>query len=169
MNEPGCPSRALFFCAGLARVHRRPVRETELRKRGAMQVHALKLPRQRWPSPFFVPIVPLAGELCPRRLDSCCAGPLRDHGRARLEMSREKSRDFPTNRPELSAIRSVDCTEVAGRHGICKTHANKMRHNCRRFEDTHDLEPSPRRPYYDQSMPPFPPLKRHLSRPVKYP
>jgi hypothetical protein len=84
-------------------------------------------------------------------------------------MPREKSKDFPTNRPELSAFKSVDCTDVAGRHGICKTDANKMRHNCRRFEDMHDLEPSPRRPYYDQSMPPFPRLKRHLSRPVKYP
>ena len=27
------------------------------------------------------------------------------------------------------------------------------------FEDMHDLEPRPRRPYYDQSMPPFPRLK----------
>src|SRR5262249_39355736 len=73
-------------------------------------------------------------------------------------MSREKSGDFPKNRPELSAIESVDCSVVARSHGICKTDANEMRHNCRRFEDMHDLEPGRRRPYYDQSIPLFPRL-----------
>jgi hypothetical protein len=136
----------------------------------------LKVAPTELAEPFFVPIVPLAAQFVPNAASSWAAEtrlalrpPLPDHGRARVEMSREKSRDFPTNRPELSAIKSVDCSDVVQsardlqNHGICKTNANEMRHNCRRFEDLHDLEPGPRRPYYDQSMLPFPRFKRHMS------
>jgi hypothetical protein len=35
-----------------------------------------------------------------------------DHGRVTVEMSRQKSSDFPKNRPELSAIKSVDCGDM---------------------------------------------------------
>jgi hypothetical protein len=35
-----------------------------------------------------------------------------DHGRVTVEMSRQKSSDFPKNRPELSAIKSVDCSDM---------------------------------------------------------
>src|SRR5215831_5509301 len=95
---------------------------------------------------------------------------LPDHARATVEMSREKSGDFPKNRPELSAIKSVDCSDDVRsardlqKHGICRNDANEMRHNCRRFEDMHDLEPAPRRPYYDPAMLPFPRLQRHMFR-----
>jgi ATP-dependent Clp protease adaptor protein ClpS len=44
-----------------------------------------------------------------------------------------------------------------------------MRQNRRRFEDMHDLEPGPRRPYYDPSMPAFLRPKAATSGPVKYP
>src|SRR5262245_36018224 len=89
---------------------------------------------------------------------------LPDHARATVEMSREKSGDFPKNRPELSAISPSIAATLSGRHGVCRNDANEMRHNCRRFEDMHDLEPGPRRPYYDPAMLPFPRLQRHMFR-----
>jgi len=45
-------------------------------------------------------------------------------------MSREKSGDFAKNRPELSAIKSVDCVDVDGRHGICRNFAETTRTKC---------------------------------------
>ena len=73
--SPAAPSRALFFCAGLARVHSKPVRETELRERGA-KCKCAKVARAELAEPFFVPIVPLVGEFVPNaRGDSTCAAP----------------------------------------------------------------------------------------------
>ena len=62
--SPAAPSRALFFCAGLARVHSKPVRETELRERGA-KCKCAKVAPAELAEPF-VPIVPLAGEFAKR-------------------------------------------------------------------------------------------------------
>lgn len=65
----------LCFCAGLARVHSKPVRETELRERGA-KCKCAKVARAELAEPFFVPIVPLVGEFVPNaRGDSTCAAP----------------------------------------------------------------------------------------------
>ena len=73
--SPAAPSRALFFCAGLARVHSKPVREAELRERDG-KCKCAKVAPAELAEPFFVPIVPLTGEFVPNaREDSTRAAP----------------------------------------------------------------------------------------------
>jgi hypothetical protein len=78
-----------------------------------------KVASAEYAEPFFVPKLPVAAEFVanaapragPPILDP--RGPRAlDHGRVTVEMSRQKFRDFPKNRPELSAIKSVDCSDM---------------------------------------------------------
>jgi hypothetical protein len=172
MNEPGCPSRALFFVPGWRASIQGLCARLSCANAARNASPRAKVAPAPLAEPFFVPIVPLAGEFVPNaRGDSTRAAPapcgITDvPGLKCRARNPEISRQTAPNCPQLG--RSIAPRWPVGT-GFAKLMQTIMRHNCRRFEDMHDLEPSPHRPYYDQSMPPFPRLKRRLSRPVKYP